>query len=508
MNQNVYVKEYLTKKEKDINALIAKFILAFLILIPSILIAREVGMLTLGIKEMLWLFIGIFVLAIAPIFITRYSYNEAVNRCICLTCLEVLVCIFSLNKFLELNIIFLLVPLVSLLYVRKDIFIHTARNCLFAMIVIKCALIERETLQADCLALSVLILEYLFAMAVLYVLCDKIYEMIASGYQLKSRGDGSFAPTSVLISEKETENTEIYNVKGLFLDIKTTMDGMVRGKNKKFELQVDNALPVSLNGDRQKLRLAMVNLLSDFLQFTEDGEVTLEVTYEKGITPKRGENITLICRINCSEDISESLRYGNALGFALAKNIIQKMNGILLNKTQSSTGNTCYTASFQQLVEDDMTILELKQKHREEQNALISDSRKNAQGLLFADAVTALIVDDSKTNLKLVNAILKSFGVRSVCASTGDEAIEKVKAKCYDFVLLDHMMPVKGGIQIAKEIRQLGDPYFEQLPLLAMTSSMTDESKQMFYDNGFVEVISKPIQVEELRQTMSHCMFL
>jgi CheY-like chemotaxis protein len=70
------------------------------------------------------------------------------------------------------------------------------------------------------------------------------------------------------------------------------------------------------------------------------------------------------------------------------------------------------------------------------------------------------------------------------------------------------MMPVKGGIQIAKEIRQLGDSYFEQLPILAMTSSMTEESKQMFYDNGFVEVISKPIQVEELRQTMSHCMFL
>lgn len=54
----------------------------------------------------------------------------------------------------------------------------------------------------------------------------------------------------------------------------------------------------------------------------------MTVTYEKGILPRRGQNITLVCRIDCSEDLTEDLRYGNAPGFALAKNMIQKLNGI------------------------------------------------------------------------------------------------------------------------------------------------------------------------------------
>jgi len=70
------------------------------------------------------------------------------------------------------------------------------------------------------------------------------------------------------------------------------------------------------------------------------------------------------------------------------------------------------------------------------------------------------------------------------------------------------MMPVKGGLQIAKEIRQLGDPYYEELPLIAMTSNNTEESKMMFYDNRFAEVISKPIKEDELRLAIALCMCL
>ena len=118
------------------------------------------------------------------------------------------------------------------------------------------------------------------------------------------------------------------------------------------------------------------------------------------------------------------------------------------------------------------------------------------------------MVDDSQANCKLVASLLKSYGMQAKTVGSGEEAIEELHTKKYDFVILDHMMPVKGGIQTAKEIRQLGDPYFELLPLLVMTSNITEESKQIFYDCGFSEVISKPIKEEELRQALAHCMFL
>lgn len=510
------MNDYLKKKEIEINEAVAKFILAFLILCPFLIIANAAGIMELTIKQMAEICGIIICLSVAPVIVVHYSYSEMLNRCVCLTCMQLLVCLLALNQLLEMHIMFILVPLVSLLYMQTGIFFHTARNCFGTLVAIKLVLLyeayadsvsRKEAIRIDYLDVVVLFIEYLLIMGVLYMICVALREMIASGYRIEQRTDGSFTSTAKVIAEREKEVLQVYNVKGLFLDIKQTMESMIRGKDKTFSLKVDYDLPVSLKGDRDNIRLAMINLLSDFLQFTQNGNVYLEVSFEKGIVPKRGESLTMLCRITCSENLAEDLRYGNALGFALAKNMIQKMNGILLNKTQG-TGNTCYTVSFRQLVEDDETIYDLKKKQRMEQEELLSDSRKNAQDMLLASAVTALVVDDSRTNQKLIEAILHSYRIRAVCVSSGAEALEKVREKIYDFVILDHMMPVKGGIQVAKEIRQLGEPYYELLPLLAMTSNVTEESRKMFRENGFADVISKPIQKEELRQALANCMFL
>ena len=140
---------------------------------------------------------------------------------------------------------------------------------------------------------------------------------------------------------------------------------MIRGKDKVFLLHVDYDLPSVLVGNTEKIRLAMINILSDLLQFTEQGTVTMTVTYEKGILQRRGQNITLVCRIDCSEDLTEDLRYGNAPGFALAKNMIQKLNGIFLDKTAGAeVRQTKFVISFLQTVEDEETIGQIKEKHR------------------------------------------------------------------------------------------------------------------------------------------------
>ena len=303
--------------------------------------------------------------------------------------------------------------------------------------------------------------------------------------------------------EKEEEDVT-YNVKGLFLSINQTVQGLIRGKDKSLVVNVDYNLPAELKGNPEQIKIAIVNILSDFLQFTEEGTVTLSVTYEKGIVPRKGQNITVICRILCSEDLTDALHNGITMGFALAKNVIGKMGGIILDKSfGTALRQTCYTVTFLQEVANEETLGMVKQKNRDEQEALISISRKREQNLLQGREVKALIVDDSKENIRLVSAILKSFGVKSQGVTTGQEAIERLYSKGIDFVIIDHMMPGKSGIQTAKEIRQIDEPYFELLPLMVMSSNITDEFRQIFADAGFSEIISKPIKEEELRLAIS-----
>ena len=517
MNQNLYMRDFIKDNNRRINGILGKLIAAFLILIPAAVVAWQVDVLVLEKSTLIKVCLLIFAASVIPVIVCRYSYNETVNRCVCLTLMEGLVCLVACNDVISLKLFYVIVPLVSLLYADKAIFIHTARNCFFAML---CVFLYkfyqtdnrlhtlRYTYQTSYEEILATVLEYLILMLLMYLLCMKERDMILSGFLLEQREDGSYV-TAAAAPAKENEQISPYNTKGMFLEINQKIQSMIRGKDKVFLLHVDYDLPSVLVGDTEKIRLAMINILSDLLQFTEQGTVTMTVTYEKGILPRRGQNITLVCRIDCSEDLTEDLRYGNAPGFALAKNMIQKLNGIFLNKTAGGeVRQTRFVISLLQTVEDEKTIGEIKEEHREEQKELITDSRKKAQNLYYAKQVKALVVDDSPVNCKLVASLLKSYGMQAKTVESGEEAIEELHTRKYDFVILDHMMPVKGGIQTAKEIRQLGDPYFELLPLLVMTSNITEESKQIFYDCGFSEVISKPIKEEELRQALAHCMFL
>ena len=515
MNHTLLVKKYLTDNERKVNNLLRWFPLAFLIMCPALLIASQTGALLFDLAFWIKMCIGIAVLCIFPTVFVHYSYNEMLNRCVCLSVLEVLICLVAVIDALNITIAFVLVPLISILYLDRDVFIHTARNCFAVMLLLEVgrfvyrfqeSIKADKVFEADYMAFVALALEYLIIVVALYFMLQWFGDMVSSGYKLQNRGDGTYTTAAAVIQEQMNE--ESYNTKGVFLDVGHRVESLIHGKNKKFRLTIDDELPSQFKGDPEKIKLALINILSDFAQFTENGEVSLDVTYEKGITPKKGQNITIVCKIQSTQDLSEDLRYGNALGFALAKNMIQKMDGILLNKSGGNPYVTSYVVSFQQMVDGGETISQMRASRKREQEMLIADSRRKAENLMYVKAGKALIVDDNEMNQKLVAAILKSYGLDSICVSSGDEAIKVVQSKEFNLVVLDYMMPVKGGLQIAKELRQLGDPYYEELPLIAMTSNNTEESKMMFYDNKFAEVISKPIKEDELRLAIALCMCL
>lgn len=514
MNHIFLVKNYLIENERRVNEILRWFPVVFLILCPAVFIMNGAGVLELELSFLVGVCIGIVVLCLFPLVFSRYSYNEKWNRCICLTVIEVFICLLAACDFIDITIMYTFVPLLSILYVDPSVFLHTARNSFIPMLVIETGKIvyrfqqsirQDVVYQANYMAFVALIIEYVLIMCALYYLLQHFETMISSGYKIENRGDGTFATAATVIQEQVDDS---YNTKGLFLDVAHRVEAMTQGQSKKFVSVIDDELPGQLKGDPEKIKLALINILSDFVQYTEKGEIHFEVSYEKGITPKKGQNITVVCKVRCEQDLSEDLRYGNALGFALGKNMIQKLNGVILNKSGGNPYVTHYVVSFQQMVDGAETIRQMRSNRKKEQDMLIAESRKKAENLMYVKAGKALIVDDNEMNQKLVAAILKSYGLDSVCVSSGEEAVEVVQSKEFNLIILDYMMPVKGGLQIAKEIRQLGDKYYEELPLIAMTSNNTEESKMMFYDNRFAEVISKPIKEDELRLAIALCMCL
>jgi CheY-like chemotaxis protein len=84
-------------------------------------------------------------------------------------------------------------------------------------------------------------------------------------------------------------------------------------------------------------------------------------------------------------------------------------------------------------------------------------------------------------------------------ASDGFEALEMIREKCYDLVLMDIQMPGIDGLETTRRIRAMDDDYFKNLPILALTASTNDSTKDEIFLAGMQDFVLKPINVDDLR---------
>jgi adenylate cyclase len=108
---------------------------------------------------------------------------------------------------------------------------------------------------------------------------------------------------------------------------------------------------------------------------------------------------------------------------------------------------------------------------------------------------TILCVDDTLSNLKVLQAILAGSGHRLVCAGSGREALELVAAEPPDLILLDVVMPDVDGFEVCRRLR--GDPRTRMLPIVMVTAHGEHERRQAL-DAGADDLIAKPVDASEL----------
>lgn len=113
-----------------------------------------------------------------------------------------------------------------------------------------------------------------------------------------------------------------------------------------------------------------------------------------------------------------------------------------------------------------------------------------------------LAVDDNLMNLKVVESLLRPYKIRVFSATSGREALEKLKTMDYDFVFLDHMMPEMDGVETLHAIRNNQSRYFQTVPIVALTANAIAGAREMFLSEGFSEFVAKPIELSILDRVL------
>jgi PAS domain S-box-containing protein len=262
----------------------------------------------------------------------------------------------------------------------------------------------------------------------------------------------------------------------------------IQEKNLKLITEYDPKIPTTLIGDPVRLHQVILNLVSNAVKFTTTGKITVSVrlidedeentTVEFAVTdtgigvPK--EKITQIFDYFQQASSETSRLYGGTgLGLAIVKQLVEPQGGTINVKSEVGVGTKfSFRLNFQKTELDaelDTEILEL-------------DSEVNN--------IKVLVVEDIPLNQLLMKTLLDDFGFERDIAENGEIAIEKLRNKNYDIILMDLQMPVMNGFEATEYIRETLNL---QIPIIALTADVTTVDLAKCKSVGMNDYIAKPV---------------
>lgn len=125
-----------------------------------------------------------------------------------------------------------------------------------------------------------------------------------------------------------------------------------------------------------------------------------------------------------------------------------------------------------------------------------------AQKRMLCPDVKVLVVDDEPMNLMVAEGIFKEYEMQVKTVHSGMEALALSEREDFDLIFLDHMMPEMDGVETLKRLRRLLADSEKTATIVAFTANAVSGAREMFFEEGFDEFVSKPIEMVELERVL------
>lgn len=308
-----------------------------------------------------------------------------------------------------------------------------------------------------------------------------------------------------------TLNEQPFQLHRLLNTVRAMLAMKAADKGLAFHLDLDPFLPIQVEGDEQKLRQVLINLLGNAIKFTDRGLIRLRVWVISPIVDGRmgiefqvidtGSGIAPTDQGTLFEPFVQSLRRsdvqeGTGLGLTISQQFVQLMGGVITVKSALEQGTTfAFT-------------LPLK---------VVVDYASRAPGPLIVTGLApgqpnyhVLIVEDRETNRYLLEQLLQTVGFTTTAVCDGAEAITAWQETKPDFIWMDLQMPVLDGRDAAREIRALerAQGVSNPVPIAIMTASAFATDEATILALGCNALVRKPYTEKEIFETMAQCLGL
>ncbi|MDR2470623.1 MAG: response regulator [Treponema sp.] len=284
-----------------------------------------------------------------------------------------------------------------------------------------------------------------------------------------------------------------YSLRALLDNLHSMFDILYRAKNLALHFDA-SGVPDSVNGDENRTRQVLTNLLSNALKYTPQGEVAFSARLDRmedgkealrfdirdtGIGIRKEDTEKLFKPFEQLDTRKNRNVAGTGLGLAICYRLCRLMGGDLWLESEYGKGSVFSAA---------IPYIPAKEQPQ--------DAAPD-EGVFSAPGAKVLVVDDIDINLEVCGAMLDAFGIEADRAANGRMAIELAAANRYDMIFMDHMMPEMDGIETVKHIRTF-NKYCKTVPIIALTANVINDAEQMFIENQFNGLLAKPIEFDSL----------
>lgn len=328
---------------------------------------------------------------------------------------------------------------------------------------------------------------------------DFAKDLVSASHNLLDLVNGVLDISKIEAGKMELINKE-YNSQELFNSLSTMVIPRIGDKPIDFKTVIASDIPPVLKGDTGKLKQIILNLLTNAVKYTDKGFIKYRVecindfknnqtkliitVTDTGRGIKKEDIDRLFKKFERLEEDRNTSIEGTGLGLAITEGLAELMGGKITVISDYGKGST-----FKFVVIQDIVNVEIKEKS----SNTISFDYNTFEGK------KALIVDDSKLNLKVAENVLKNFLVTTESVTSGLECLSCVNSKKYDIIFMDIMMPNMNGVEVLKKLREENI----NTPVIALTADAIEGQEEKYMSEGFDGYISKPINKEKLNYVLN-----
>lgn len=305
---------------------------------------------------------------------------------------------------------------------------------------------------------------------------------------------------SKLDAGKFLTETIPFSIPELMHSLQVMFSSKATGKDLRLSCSVDMAISFPVLGDPMRLTQILVNLMGNAVKFTESGSVyvnciiqsetedAVELCFsvrDTGIGIPADKIATIFERFT-QVDTHITRKYGGTgLGLAITKQLVELLGGSITITSKEGAGTECtFTIPYH--------------KAQEQQQPSTREAASNRQ---YFSLRKVLVVEDNLMNQKLTSIILQNQGFEVTIARNGKKAIEFLKEKQADLILMDIQMPVMDGYKTTQLIR---DELHLATPIIAMTAHALSGEREKCLQAGMNDYLAKPFKEHDLLDKIAH----